>query len=90
MNGAAGIIHQCEILAIERDSGVREGASACGGATLEVSLFYSNRLRENGGFEYATSKAIFEASEGGAPSLGRSRLDVFDGKRCVGCSCAGE
>jgi len=87
MDGAAGIVHQCEICGL---SGVREGASACGGATLEVSSLHSNRLRENGGFEYATSEAIFEASEGGAPRFGRGWLDLFDGGRRVGCGCASE
>jgi hypothetical protein len=90
MNGIASVVHECEISAVRQALRLSRKPVACEGSPLEVSLFYSNRLRENGGFEYATSEAIFEASKGSAPRVGRSWLDLFDGRRRVGSGCTSE
>src|SRR5271169_4901186 len=73
-----------------------EVSSACEWSALEVDLTNSNHLRDDGGFENATSEAGFEAEasdESRRTGVGSGRIDFFasggrirsgcTGKRCV-------
>lgn len=67
-------------------------SSPCGQSAVDVHLANSNHFQGDGGFEYATSEAGFEAKacDERRTGVGRGRLDFFTGGGRVGSGCTGK